>query len=477
MWQPVLMICGYFISVLGIAMLFPAAVDIYYSHANWSIFISSSIVSIFIGLSLFLANKGKIKEITIQQAYLLTVLSWASVAVLASLPFVFYGTDWVDAIFEGFAGVSTTGASIYKNIEKLPPALLLWRSVLNGLGGVGIVIFATALLPVLGMGGMQIFQRENSDVNEKFMPKISYMAKRIIFVYISLIIACLLSLKLAGMGWFDSLCYALSTISTGGASTKNASIAAFNSSSIEWIITLFMFFGALPLAFYYSVLINRDTHSLRSEQVMAYINVVLLYVVILWGWMFHNGIYEPFEALRYALFTVVSLTSSTGFSSADYLSWGAFMATAVLILSLTGGCSGSTSGSIKIFRWQVIIAQLKRAFITTTEPNRLLPLKVGNSNISTQVANSIVIFFIAYGFSVAVITVLLALNGVDFVTAFGAVVGCITNVGSGITQAIGPVGNYADFNDTVKIILSLTMLLGRLEIMTVLVLFTKNFWR
>ena len=153
------------------------------------------------------------------------------------------------------------------------------------------------------------------------------------------------------------------------------------------------------------------------------------------------------------------------------------MATAVLILSLTGGCSGSTSGSIKIFRWQVIIAQLKRAFITTTEPNRLLPLKVGNSNISTQVANSIVIFFIAYGFSVAVITVLLALNGVDFVTAFGAVVGCITNVGSGITHAIGPVGNYADFNDTVKIILSLTMLLGRLEIMTVLVLFTKNFWR
>ncbi len=477
MWQPVLMICGYFVSVLGIAMLFPAAVDMYYSQTNWSIFITSSIVSMFVGLSLFLANRGKIKEITIQQAYLLTVLSWVSVAILASLPFIFYGTGWVDALFEGVAGVSTTGASIYKNIEKLPPALLLWRSVLNGLGGVGIVIFATALLPVLGIGGMQIFQRENSDVNEKFLPKISYMAKRIIFVYLLLIVSCLISLKVAGMGWFDALCHALSTISTGGASTKNASIASFNNSSIEWVVSLFMFLGALPLAFYHSLFVTRDVHSLRSEQVIAYINIVLLYVVILWGWMFHNGIYAPFEALRYAVFTVVSLTSSTGYSSANYLSWGVFMATAVLILSLTGGCSGSTSGSIKIFRWQVIVAQLKRAFITTTEPNRLLPLKVGNSNISNNVASSIVIFFIAYGFSVAIITVLVALNGVDFVTSFGAVIGCITNVGTGINQIIGPIGNYSDFSDTVKIILAFTMLLGRLEIMTVLVLFTKNFWR
>ncbi len=477
MWQPVLMICGYFISVLGIAMLFPAAIDIYYSHANWSIFISSSIVSMFIGLSLFLANRGKIKEITIQQAYLLTALSWTSVAILASLPFIFYGTNWVDAVFEGFAGLSTTGASIYDDVEALSPALLLWRSILNSLGGVGIVIFATALLPVLGIGGMQIFQRENSDVNEKFLPKISYMAKRIIVTYIVLIITCFFSLKAAGMGWFDALCYALSTISTGGASTKNASIGAFNSIAIEWVIILFMFLGALPLAFYHALLINKDMHSLRSGQVASYINIVLLYVVILWGWMFHNGIYEPFEALRYALFTVVSLTSSTGYSSADYLTWGAFVTTAVLVFSLTGGCTGSTSGSIKIFRWQVIIAQLKRAFITTTEPNRLLPLKIGNSNISSQVANSTVIFFIAYGFSVALITVVVALNGLDFTTSFGAVIGCITNVGTGINEVIGPLGNYSGFSDSVKLILAFTMLLGRLEVMTILVLFARNFWR
>lgn len=477
MWQPVLMICGYFISVLGMAMLLPAAVDIYYSHANWSIFISASIVSMFIGLSLFLANRGKIKEISIQQAYLLTVISWTSVALLASLPFVFYGTSWPDAIFEGFAGVSTTGVSIYPDIEKLPPALLLWRAVLNGLGGVGIVIFATAMLPFLGIGGMQIFQRENSDVNEKFMPKISYMAKRIIIVYLVLIGLCLLSLKAAGMGWFDAVCHALSTISTGGASTKNASIAAFHSAGIEWIVTLFMFLGALPLAFYYSVLAVRNLHSLRSAQVEAFIKILLLYTIVVWGWMLYNDVYAPWDALRQALFTVVSLASSTGYNSADYLSWGAFMATAVLILSLTGGCTGSTSGSVKIFRWQVVAAQLRRAFITTTEPNRMLPLKVGGTTIASGVANSIFIFFIAYGFSVAVLTVIVALSGIDFVTAFGAVIGCITNVGAGISQTVGPYGNYAGFSDGIKLILAFTMLLGRLEILTVLVLFTKSFWR
>ena len=216
MWQPVLMICGYFISVLGIAMLFPAGLDMYYTKTNWSIFLSSSIVTMFIGLSLFLANRGKIKEISIQQAYLLTVLSWVSVMLLAALPFKFYGTPWADAIFEAASGVSTTGASIYADVEALPKAILLWRALLSGMGGVGIVIFAIAMLPFLGIGGMQIFQRENSDVNEKFMPKISYIAKRIIGVYVVLMVICAISLKSAGMPWFDAVCHTLTTISTGG---------------------------------------------------------------------------------------------------------------------------------------------------------------------------------------------------------------------------------------------------------------------
>ncbi|MBR4106870.1 MAG: TrkH family potassium uptake protein [Alphaproteobacteria bacterium] len=473
MWQPVLMICGYFISVLGVAMLAPAALDLYHHDENWSIFVSSSVVAMFIGFSLFLSNRGKIKDISIRQAYLLTVLSWTSVGLLATIPFVFSGMSLTDALFEGFSGITTTGASVSPSIEKLSPSILLWRAVLNGLGGVGIVIFATALLPFLGIGGMQLFQRENSDVNEKFMPKISYMAKRIILVYIILIGLCLFSLKLAGMTWFDALCHSLSTISTSGSSTHNASIGAYDSSSIEWIIALFMFLGACPLAFFYNLVATHQFGQLRSGQVGAFIKILILYVAIMWGWLSYNNIYTPLDALRQAVFTVVSLTSSTGYASSNYLNWGAFAATAALIFTLTGGCSGSTSGSVKIFRWQVVIAQLKRALITTTEPNRMLPLKVGKISVSSTAANSVVIFFMAYFFSIAVLTTLVSICGVDFLTAFSAVINCITNVGCTLAKDM----SYADFSDTVKVILSFTMLLGRLEVMTVLVLLCKNFWQ
>lgn len=477
MWQPVLMISGYFISVLGMAMLFPAALDIFYTGAKWSDFITSSIIAFFIGLSLFLSNRGKIRGISLRQAYLLTAISWFAVTILAAFPFVLYGTAFADALFEASSGVSTTGATIYGNIESLPRSLLLWRSLLNGLGGIGIVIFAIAMLPFLGIGGMQIFQRENSDINEKFMPKISYIAKRIIIVYITLLIACLISLKLAGMNWFDALCHALSSIATGGFSTKNASVAAFHSPSIEWIITLFMFLGALPLTFYHSLLATRNIHSVRSTQVSTFAKVLIAYILFMSIWLSYNGIYDFWTAVRQSAFNIVSVVTTTGFVSSDYLSWGLFATTAFVIFSLTGGCTGSTSGSIKIFRWQVIWAQLKRAMVTTLEPNRVSPLKVGLVPIGAEVAGSVYILFIAFGLSTICLTLLVSLFGYDFATSFSAVMACMTNVGPGVVPSIGPSGNYAFFPDAVKYILAFSMLLGRLEVMTILVIFTKNFWK
>lgn len=477
MWQPVLMISGYFISVLGLAMLFPAALDIYYSHAKWSLFITSSIISVFIGLSLFLANNSKIKNISLQQAYLLTVISWLSVTLLAAIPFMLYGISGADAVFEAASGISTTGATVFADIEALPRSFLLWRAILNGLGGVGIVIFAIAMLPFLGIGGMQIFQRENSDVNEKFMPKISYIAKRIILVYVILIMACLAALHLAGMNWFDALCHSLATVATGGLSTKNASVGYFNSAAIDWVITLFMILGAIPLTFYHSLMATRDIHSLRSSQVAMFLKVLAVYIVFMACWLTYNGTYNFLTALRYAAFNVTSIVTSTGFVSTDYLLWGPFAATAFVVFSLTGGCTGSTSGSIKIFRWQVVFAQLKRAFITTTEPNRMVPLKIGHSNISAQVAGSIFIFLTAFSLSTIVLTLCIALTGIDFTTAFSGVVACLSNSGPGISQLIGPSGNYSSLPETAKWLLAFTMLLGRLEVMTILVIFTKSFWR
>ncbi len=477
MWQPVLMISGYFITVLGFAMLFPAGIDIYINHSNWSVFITSSIVAVFIGLSLFLANNCKIKNISLQQGYLLTAIIWFSVTFLSAIPFMFYGESFANALFEAGSGISTTGATIFKDVEKLPKSILFWRSLLQALGGVGIVIFAIALLPFLGIGGMQIFQRENSDVNDKFMPKMSYIAKRIILVYALLQVSCMVSLKWAGMDWFDAVCHAFSTTATGGFSTKNASIGHFNNAKIEWVVTLFMFLGAIPLTFYHSLLATRDTHSVRSQQVVSFVKVLLFYILFITCWLMYNGVYKFSDALRYAAFNVTSFVTSTGFASTDFLLWGAFAASAFLVFSLTGGCTGSTSGSIKIYRWQIVIAQLRKAFINTTEPNRMVSLKIGKSLISPQVASSIFIFLAAYSLSVIVLTLLVALNGVDFATSFSAVIACITSAGPGVVSKIGPSGNYAFMSDTVKYILVFAMLLGRLEIMTILVIFTKNFWR
>ena len=457
-------------------MLFPAALDIYVNNADWSYFLTSSIISIFIGFSLFLANNVKINNISLRQAYLLTTISWFSVTVLAAIPFTLYGTGWADALFEATSGISTTGATIYKNVEGLPPSILLWRSLLNGLGGVGIVIFAIAMLPFLGIGGMQIFQRENSDVNEKFMPKISYIAKRIILVYVILLILCAVFLKLAGMNWFDAINHSMTTVATGGLSTKNNSIAYFNSVSIEMIISLFMILGAIPLTFYHSLLATRNIHSLRSEQVFTFIKVLAIYILFMSCWLKYEGVYSFMDALRFSSFNIISIVTSTGFSSTNYLTWGAFASTAFIIFALTGGCTGSTSGSIKIFRWQVLFAYLKKSFATIIEPHRIVPVKIKQVVLGNEVVTSIFVFFLAYAVSLFGLTALVALTGQDFETAFSAVTACITNSGPGIGKIVGPDGNYSSLSDFAKHVLSFAMLLGRLEIMTIVVVFSKNFW-
>lgn len=479
MWQPVLMISGYFISVLGLAMLFPAAVDIYYSHHDWSPFITSSIISLFIGLSMFLSNRTKFEKISIRQGYLLTGISWVSVSLLAALPFMLSGTtgSWADAVFESVSGITSTAATILTDIDNTSKAVLLWRSILNGLGGVGIVIFAVALLPFLGIGGMQIFQRENSDFNDKLMPKISYIAKRIIIIYIILVSLSTLGLYLSGMTKFDAINHALSAVSTGGFSTKSSSINYYNNLKIELVLMASMISGAVPLTYYLVLLQRKSAHTFRSEQVAFFLKTLAFYILFTSIWLTYTGKYPFWEALRYASFNIVSITTSTGFASTDYGQWGAFAQTLFIIFALTGGCTGSTSGSIKIFRWQVIIAFLKKSFTTLTEPNRIVPVKIGNLYVDYKIISSVFVFVSAFSFATIILTVLVAVTGQDFTTAFSGVIGCITNSGPGVGKIVGPAGSFASFSEFAKYICSLAMFLGRLEILTVVVIFTKNFWR
>lgn len=480
MWQPVLMISGYFISVLGLSMLVPAAVDIYYSHHDWSPFITSAIISLFIGLSLFLGNRTKIEKISIRQGYLLTGITWFAGSLLAALPFMLSGTtdNWADAIFEATSGITTTGGTILTDVDNTSKAVLLWRSLLNGLGGIGIVIFAVALLPFLGIGGMQIFQRENSDLNEKLMPKISYIAKNIIIVYVLLLTLSTLGLIWAGMGKFDAINHALSAVSTGGFSTKTASVGYFNSLSIEIVLIISMIAGSLPLTYYLVIFKHKHVHSFRTEQVPFFLKTVAFYILITAIWLAcTNKDYSFWSALRVSSFNVVSITTDCGFASTDYMLWGAFAQTIFIIFALTGGCTGSTSGAIKTFRWQVIFAYIKKSLLNLVEPNRIVSAKIANLNVSNEIIYSVFLFVTAFGFSVVVLTLLVAITGVDFVTAFSGIVASITNSGPGVGNIVGPAGSFAPLSDFAKYVCAFAMILGRLEVLTILVVFTRNFWR
>ena len=477
MWQPVLTISGYILGVLGLVMLIPAGWDLSAVNTEWSPFLTSALCSMFLGFSLFLSNYTKFSRINLKQAYLVTGISWLLVCALSAVPFYLSGAvnTKTDALFEAMSGLTGTGATIMTDVEALPSAILLWRSLLNGVGGLGIVIFAVALLPFLGIGGMQIFQRENSDSNDKFMPKFSYIAKRIVAVYFLLIGLCGGAYFLCGMNFFDAVNHAVSVIGTGGFSTKNASIGAFHSYTIELITMIFMLTGAIPMTFY--ILIVHGLPADKNRQVRTFLKFVFCTGLILGLFLYLQTEYSLFDAVWNGFFTAIALITTTGLATADYTQWGVWMTTVVLLLSLSGGCTGSTCGSIKILRWQVVYAFLRKYLLSAVSANRVIPMKIGTVNISEKVSMSVFVYLFSFIISLLILTLLVSLTGIDFQTSFAAVLACITNVGIGAVSTIGPQGNYAFFAPEVKYILMFTMFLGRLEVITVLVLFSASFWR
>lgn len=477
MWQPVFMISGYILGILGLIMLVPAGLDFAENKEVVSPFVPAAVITVFLGLSLFLANYTKVEKISLKQAYLVTSVSWCIVGAFATLPFLFFNQSYafVDVFFETVSGVTGTGATILSDVESLPHSILLWRSILNLLGGLGIVIFAVALLPFLGIGGMRIFQRENSDSNDKFMPKFSYIAKRIVFVYTALVVLCTVSLFWCGMDWFDAVNHAMSAIGTGGFSTKNNSVEAFNSVSIEVVIMFFMLTGSLPLTFY--ILLFRHGEANKNYQVSVFLKAVFYCSLFVSIYLFATSDYSLLQSMRYSFFSVISIMTTTGLSSANFVEWGVWTSAVFMLLSLSGGCTGSTSGSIKIFRWQVIYAYLHKYVLSMVEPNRVIPLKVGSINPPQNVITSVFVYVFSFIISILLIGAVISLCGVDLNTSLAASVACMTNVGVGSVEIIGPNGNYAFFSAPVKYILCFAMLLGRLEVITVMVIFTRSFWR
>lgn len=477
---PVFFVLGLLISVLAIAMLVPAAVDFLMDGSGWHVFLASSGLTLFIGVALLLTFSGSTtKSLSLRQAFLLTTGSWFVIAFFASFPFAFSDLNMspTDAFFESMSGITTTGSTVIVGLDDAPAGILLWRAVLQWLGGVGIIVMALAVLPVLSVGGMQLFQTEAFDAADKVLPRATQLAGGIGGVYILLTVIWTIALWLSGLSGFDALAHAMTTLATGGYSTKDASVAHFNNPLAEWIIIAGMIVGSLPFVYYLRGLRGEFKGLFHDSQVRWFAWTVLLSVLMVAAWLFSNLDFSATSSIRHAAFNVISVLTGTGYGTAQFDQWGSFTTTLFLSLMFVGGCAGSTTCGIKIFRFQVLFSTAKVQLDRLLRPHGVFIPYYSGKPIPETVSEAVMGFFYLYMASVAALAALLAATGLDFMTAISGAATAISNVGPGLGPMIGPGGTFAELPDTSKWLLSAGMLLGRLEIFTVLVILTPAFWR
>jgi len=470
---------GVLLSILSTFMLIPFLVQVLYNEKN-DAFISSAFITLFIGILLLLTNREEEKKLNLQQAFLLTTLSWLSIAIFGSLPFILSNLNlsFVDSFFESMSGITTTGSTIIQNLDSTPKSILIWRSLLQWLGGIGVIVMTITILPLLNIGGMQLFRMESSDTTEKILPKTRAVTFLISIIYLVLTLLCGFSYWVFGMNVFDSIAHAMTTIATGGFSTHNDSIGYFQNPKIEIVSIIFIILGSIPFITYLKFLKGNKKIFFNDVQVKGLIYLLVLSVITMFLYLFLNNTeYSFLENLRVSTFNVVSILSGTGYVTSDFSLWGKFPLIFFLFLMFIGGCAGSTTCGIKIFRFQIlgtfIINQIKKLVY----PHGIFPMKYNNEKISNSFVNSIVVFIFLYFFIFFILATILSLDGVDFVTSLSGAASSISNVGPGLGDVIGPNGNYNSLPDFSKLSLSLGMLLGRLELFAVLILFFPSFWK
>ena len=462
--------------ILGIFMLIPVIVQFVYNEMDSSFF-GSSIMTIIFGTLFFLSNLDHDKKLNLQQAFLLTALSWLSIAIFGSLPFVFSNVEFsfTNAFFESMSGITTTGSTIIPNLESIPKGILLWRAILQWLGGIGVIVMAITLMPIMNVGGMQLFQISNSDSSEKILPKSKEIALRLIYIYSGLTALCALSYNILGMDIFDSLTHSMTTIATGGFSNYNDSIGFFNSISIEISAMIFIILGSLPFIAYIKFLSGNNKILISDVQIKTFIKIIIFSIIILSAYL---SFVNPNQInLRSIFFNVISILTGTGYVNAQYDNWGSFPIILFLALMFIGGCAGSTTCGIKIFRIQILYSFIVNQLKKIIYPKGIFVLKYDQNPVDNKFISSIISFIYLYLVIFFIITALLSLSGLDFITAISGAATSISNVGPGLGSIIGPNGNFSSLPDISKWILSLGMILGRLELFAILVLFLPSFWR
>ena len=477
-FRPVVFILGILLCVLAVAMAIPAVVDALVGHPDWQVFTASAGTSLFVGVSMILTTRSGWTSFSLRQAFVMTNLAWLVIAVFGALPFAFSELELsvTDAFFESMSGVTTTGATIIVGLDDAPPGILLWRAILQWLGGVGIIVMAVAVLPMLQVGGMQLFRIEAFET-DKVLPRAAQIAGGIIIVYVSLTALAAIVLWALGMTGFEAVAHAMTSIATGGFSTSDASIAHFDSAAIDWAMCAFMVLGSLPFVLYLRMVRGNLRAILHDSQVRWLFAILFGAIALTAGWLWLKDIMAPDSAVRYAAFNVISIMTGTGYTTAAFDTWGGFVMALMFVLMFVGGCAGSTTCGIKIFRFQVLhataVAQMKRLL----QPHGVFFPYYNKKPIPQGVAESVMGFFFLFIACYAILATGLGLFGLDFVTAVSGAASAIANVGPGLGDIVGPAGTFKTLPDGAKWLLAAGMLLGRLELFTVLVLIMPAFWR
>ncbi len=459
-------------------MFVPATADLVAGNPDWQVFLGAGFLTMFIGMSLFLTNRTGATGLTVRQGFLLTTFSWVVLVAFAALPFTFaeLGLDYGDAFFEAMAGLTTTGATVVSNLDTAPPGILMWRALLQWLGGIGIIVTAVALLPMLRIAGMQLFQTESSD-QEKILPRTARISLSITTIYLVFTVSCFIAYWAAGMPPFMALCHAMTTVSTAGFSTHDSSIGVFDDTAIEMIAIVFMILGTLPFVIYIQIVRGRLVPLWRDFQVRWFFAILISAILILIIWRLSTTDLGFWFIVRQVAFNVTAIATTTGYASSDFSTWGGFAMAVFFVLFFLGGCTGSTAGGIKMFRVHILAANIYTQLKRLTQPHGVFVAHYNTVQINEPVSQSVTAFFVIYIAAFFLLTLGLSAHGLDFLTSISGAAAALGNIGPGLGTSIGPAGNYASLPDSAKLLLCLGMLMGRLELFTILVLFTPRFWR
>jgi len=476
--RPVVFTVGLLLLVLAAAMIVPIGVSLSYDDGKWGTFVTSAAITSFFGYALVLSCRGPRYHMNLRHVFLLPASAWIILPIFAALPFTFGGSNlhYTDSFFEAMSGLTTTGATILSVVEDQPPSILIWRSSLQWMGGIGTVLMAVTILPMLRVGGMQLFKTEAFDSPTKIFSRVSPLALRLVALYMMLSAIWFSLYWMAGMSSFDAINHAMTTLSSGGFSTTSASFARWQSPALLLIACLGMIAAAMPFALYLQAYRGAWNSLFHDKQVIVFLKILIACTAVIASWLIIDNHFDVETALIGAVFQTTSILSGTGYTATDTQLWGGLPVAILFALQYFGGCAGSTTGGVKIFRFQVLYAAAKVQVARMLRPNIVLYATFGKRRLRGSV-DSVMAFFFLYAICICLLTIGLSLSGLDFTTAFSGASSAISNLGPGLGEIIGPTGNYATLPDSAKWQLAFGMVVGRLEILSILVLLQPAFWR